>query len=433
MTLHLIAAPDAEEALLGGVLGDPDQIDQIVADGLRVEDFSIELHRIAWRALVTLRAANTPIDEVTLWQEMKASSRVRVEQLRDVAGWSFGALPTHAAHHAGVIRQKARLRSLHLAALKLAEGCAQPGADPATLSANLADTIDKAAPPRRSEQPISSLLKSVYLAIERRAERESPEGLQTGLEAFDALIGSLEASRLYILAARPGMGKTALMLQLCLLAATRGPVYVASLEMSAEDLTERALALTARIDAGRLREAWRLDSGQWSRIIDATKRLHSLPLHIDDAANVTPAELRARVRAFSRKHGDPSLVAVDYLQRLSSPDTGNANRAERVGAGSWACKDIAKSHHCPVVLLSQVNRACESRADKRPLLSDLKESGDIEQDADVVFTPYREAYYDIDHDPGDAEIIVLKNRHGLTGTAKARWIGNQTRFAGIGG
>jgi len=147
---------------------------------------------------------------------------------------------------------------------------------------------------------------------------------------------------------------------------------------------------------------------------------------------VTPAELASRVRAFARKHGQPALVAVDYLQRLSAPDTGTANRAERVGAGSWACKAIAKDHHCPVLLLSQLNRECENRRDKHPKMSDLKESGDIEQDADVVLALYREGYYEADADQTLAEVLVLKNRHGSMGTANARWIGAQTRFADVG-
>jgi replicative DNA helicase len=433
--LHRIAAPEAEASLLGALLADPDQVDLLVADGLKDIDFNVHLHRRAWKSMVALRAEDVPIDEVTLWQRMEADGATRPEWLRELASWSglAGALPTHAAHHAGVIKTKARLRDLHLSALALAEGCVQPGADPATLGERLTTALDKATPPRRSERAIMSVLGDVVEQINKRATNAAPEGLPTGLEDLDAMIGALAASRLYVLAARPGMGKTALMLQLCLHAATRGPVYVASLEMSAEDLTERALALTARIDAGLIRESWNMAPRHWEQMAAAVGKIAKLPLHIDDAADVTPAELKARVRAFSKKHGAPSLVAVDYLQRLSSPDTGTANRAERVGAGSWACKAIAKQHHCPVLLLSQLNRSCEARTDKRPILSDLKESGDIEQDADAVFGLYREAYYDAEADPSEAEVIVLKNRQGRSGRARATWIGSQTRFAGVGG
>jgi replicative DNA helicase len=433
--LHRIASADAEAALLGALLADPDQIDQLVSDGLKVTDFSVQLHRQSWRSMVTLRAEETPIDEVTLWQHLQASGATRPEWLRELASWSSlaSALPTHAAHHAGVIKTKARLRDLHLAALSLAEGCAQPGADPATLTSRLEEVLDNATPPRKSERVIKDVLGDVVTQLEARSSSETPEGLTSGLEELDAMITALSPARLYILAARPGMGKTALMLQLCLHAALRGPVYIASLEMSADDLAERALALTARLDAGLLREAWRLQGHHWDRLAHACKSLASLPLHIDDAADVTPAELKARVRAFANKHGQPSLVAVDYLQRLSSPDTGTANRAERVGQGSWACKSIAKQHKCPVVLLSQLNRSCEARTDKRPMMSDLKESGDIEQDADVVLGLYREAYYDAEAAEDAAEVLVLKNRHGRCGRARATWVGSQTRFAGIGG
>ena len=433
--LHRIAAPEAEGALLGALLADPDQVDLLVADGLKDTDFNVHLHRRAWRSMVALRAEDIPIDEVTLWQRMEADGATRPEWLRELMGWSglAGALPTHAAHHAGVIKNKARLRELHMSALALAEGCIQPGADPATLGERLTTALDNATPPRRSERALKSVLGDVVAQIERRSKNAAPEGIVTGLEELDAMIGALEATRLYVLAARPGMGKTALMLQLCLHAATRGPVYVASLEMSAEGLTERALALKARIDAGLIREAWRMNHHHWEQLANGLQKIANLPLHIDDAPDVTPAELKARVRAFSKKHGQPSLVAVDYLQRLSSPDTGTANRAERVGAGSWACKAIAKTHNCPVLLLSQLNRSCEARTDKRPILSDLKESGDIEQDADAVFGLYREAYYDAEADPSEAEVIVLKNRQGRSGRARATWIGSQTRFAGVGG
>jgi replicative DNA helicase len=433
--LHRIASPDAEAALLGALLADPDQVDTLVADGLKVTDFSVQLHRQSWRALVALRAEEVPIDEVTLWQRLETDGATRPEWLRELAAWSglAAAQPAHAVHHAQVIRTKARLRDLHMSALALAEGCVQPGADPATLNEKLITALDDATPARRQERKLKDILKSVYTQMAKRAENEAPEGLPTGLPELDAMVGALSPTRLYILAARPGMGKTALMLQLCLHAATRGPVYVASLEMSSDDLAERALALKARLDAGLLRESWRLNTDHWQQVISATKSLASLPLHIDDGADVTPAELKARVRAFANKHGSPALVAVDYLQRLSSPDIGTANRAERVGKGSWACKSIAKQYRCPVLLLSQLNRSCETRTDKRPIMADLKESGDIEQDADVVLGVYRDAYYDAEAEPDAAEIIVMKNRHGRCGRARARWVGNQTRFAGIGG
>ena len=433
--LHRIASSDAECALLGAMLADPDQLDQLVADGLRAQDFSVQLHRRAWTSLVALRAEGVPIDEVTLWQHLEATGATRPEHLTQLASWSGlgSALPSHAAHHAAVIKTKSRLRDLHLAALALAEGCAQPGADPATLAARLTIRLDEAAPPQRREQPFHNVLKDVYERIVQRCQQEAPEGMRTGHDELDALIGSIDPTRLYILAARPGMGKTAMMLQLCLMAAARGPVYIASLEMTAADLGERALALKARVDAGRVRESWRMTPHDQHRCIEALKQLKDLPIFIDDASNVTPAELAARTRAFASKHGEPSLVAVDYLQRLSAPDVGTANRAERVGAGSWACKSIAKIHNCPVLLLSQLNRECEKRTDKRPVLSDLRESGDIEQDADVVLGLYREGYYDTTADPSEAEVIVLKNRHGQQGRARLHWIGNQTRFADIGG
>jgi replicative DNA helicase len=432
--LHKIAAPDAEAAFLGAMLADPDQIDAMVAEGLAAHDFAVHLHRRAWTALVALRASDTPVDEVTLWQEMESTGATRPEWLHDLASWSSlaGAMPTHAAYHAGVIKTKRRLRELHLAALDLAQGCATPGADPATLGEKLSVALEEATPPRRSEQDFKSVLREVFERIQRRSLLEAAEGMPTGLREVDALIGGLEATRLYILSARPGMGKTALMLQLVLAAARRGPVYVASLEMTSTDLGERALALEARVDAGRVRESWTLDQRGFESLRRALIRMKGLPIFIDDASNVTPAELRARVRAFSRKHGAPALVAVDYLQRLASPDVGTANRAERVGAGSWACKAIAKNHNCPVLLLCQLNRDCEKRTDKRPVLSDMKESGDIEQDADVVFGLYREGYYDAEAEDDLAEIIVLKNRHGRPGRARARWVGSQTRFEDLG-
>jgi replicative DNA helicase len=429
-----IKSLDSERCLLGAMLADPDQIDQLVADGLQATDFWAPLHRRAWQALVALRLGSEPIDEVTLWQALQASAPTRDEHLRDLASWSAmgGAIPAHASKHAQTIMQLARLRDLRFAALQVAEGCEAPGADPVKLGARLTQQLDTTAPPSSTLQGMGSIMQSVFVEIEERSKREAPAGIKTGFAELDGFIGALEATRLYVLAARPGMGKTAMMLQLCLTAALKGPVYIASLEMTGKGLGERALALEARVDAGLIREPWRLSQTHWSAILQASARLAKLPLHIDDASNVTPAELASRVRAFARKHGQPALVAVDYLQRLSAPDTGTANRAERVGAGSWACKAIAKDHHCPVLLLSQLNRECENRRDKHPKMSDLKESGDIEQDADVVLALYREGYYEADADQTLAEVLVLKNRHGSMGTANARWIGAQTRFADVG-
>ena len=431
MTQAPIHNLDAELALLGGVLDDPDFIDQIVADGLSAEDLYKPLHRRAWQALVELRTTDTAIDEVTLWTHLEATGPTRPEWYREILGWSShpAAQPTHAAHHARVIAKYSRLRALHRESAQIADACTHPGADPSELAARLSEELDKAGPRRDTQQDLKAILSGVLDQVNARIEREAPEGIATGFDALDEMIGALEATRLYVLAARPGMGKTALTLQLCLTAALRGPVYVASLEMSSAGLAERALALESRLDASLLREAWRMEIFQQNIMVQAAARLSKLPLVIDDASNVTPAELSARVRAFSRKHGAPALVAVDYLQRLSAPDTGTANRSERVGAGSWACKAIAKDHGCPVLLLSQLNRGCEQRSDKRPVLSDLKESGDIEQDADVVLGLYREGYYDNEARQDEAEIIVMKNRHGRSGQAHVGWIGHQTRFA----
>ncbi len=428
--LHTIASKDSEASLLGAILADPAQIDQIVADGLRADHFSHHLHRRAWRAAVELRAEDVPIDEISLWQRIQATGGTRDEQLRELAGWSAapGALGSHAEYHATQVRRLARLRDLHLEGLRLAEACVAPGADPVAIIERASDALDEAAPVTRTERKAGAIMAQVWDRLAARSVGDVPEGLKTGLKPFDELHGALQASRLYVLAARPGMGKTSLALQVALKAAESGPVYVASLEMSAEDLIERAVALLARLDATLLREGT-MGDWQWPAIQRAAQQITKLPLFIDDAANVTPAELKARVRAFARKHGQPALVVVDYLQRLSSPDTGTKNRAERVGEGSWACKSIAKQHRAPVLLLSQLNRACEQRSDKRPLLSDLRESGDIEQDADAVLAVYRDAYYHAESAQGDdAEIILLKNRHGSTGTASVRFVANQMRF-----
>ncbi|MGA1160034.1 MAG: replicative DNA helicase, partial [Burkholderiaceae bacterium] len=260
-------------------------------------------------------------------------------------------------------------------------------------------------------------------------------GVPTGFVDLDRMTSGFQAGDLVIIAARPSMGKTAFALNIAEHVALREglPVAVFSMEMSAAQLAVRVVGSIGRIHQGRLRTG-KLTDDEWPRLAEAIERLRGVSLHIDETAGLTPSELRANARRLARQCGKLGLVVVDYLQLMSgSSRSDNENRATELGEISRSLKMLAKELQCPVIALSQLNRSVEQRTDKRPLMSDLRESGAIEQDADIITFIYRDEYYNKEDskEPGVAEIIIGKQRNGPTGTVKLAFLNTMTRFESL--
>jgi replicative DNA helicase len=255
-------------------------------------------------------------------------------------------------------------------------------------------------------------------------------GVPTGFYDLDRMTSGLQAGDLVVLAARPSMGKTAFAVNIAEhVALNEGlPVAVFSMEMGASQLAVRVVGSIGRIDQGHLRTG-KLTDEEWPRLADAIERLRTVSLHIDETPGLTPSELRANARRLARQCGKLGLIVVDYLQLMSGSTTGGDNRATELGEISRGLKMLAKELQCPVIALSQLNRSVEQRTDKRPMMSDLRESGAIEQDADIIMFIYRDDYYNKESkDPGVAEIIIGKQRNGPTGTVRLTFLKPLTRF-----
>jgi replicative DNA helicase len=255
-------------------------------------------------------------------------------------------------------------------------------------------------------------------------------GVPTGFYDLDRMTAGLQAGDLVVLAARPSMGKTALAINIAEhVALNEGlPVAVFSMEMGAAQLAVRVVGSIGRINQGHLRTG-KLADEEWPRLTEAIERLRNVSLHIDETPGLTPSELRANARRLARQCGKLGLIVVDYLQLMSGSNSGDENRATELGEISRGLKALAKELQCPVIALSQLNRSVEQRTDKRPMMSDLRESGAIEQDADIIMFIYRDEYYNKDsREPGVAEIIIGKQRNGPTGTVKLTFLNALTRF-----
>jgi replicative DNA helicase len=258
-------------------------------------------------------------------------------------------------------------------------------------------------------------------------------GVATGFYDFDRMTSGLQPGDLVVLAARPSMGKTALAINIAEhVAVNEGlPVAVFSMEMGAAQLAIRIVGSIGRIDQGHLRTG-KLSDDEWPRLTEAIEKLRSISLHIDETPGLTPSELRANARRLARQCGKLGLIVVDYLQLMSGSSSDGDNRATELGEISRGLKMLAKELQCPVIALSQLNRSVEQRTDKRPMMSDLRESGAIEQDADVIMFIYRDDYYNKDSkEPGVAEVIIGKQRNGPTGTVKLAFLKPITKFESL--
>lgn len=427
---------EAEQAVLGGLMLAPDAYDR-VSDQLTERDFYRRDHQLIYRAIHELAEKNKPFDAVTLGEWFE--SQGLVEQ---VAGGAYlielaSTTPSAAniVAYAEIVRDKAVLRQL----IEVGTGIVNDGFQPDGRDSNeilsaaeqqVFAIAEAGARGRTDFVPVNKALSEAFDVLQTRyANGGSVTGLPTGYTEFDELTAGLQPTDLIILAARPAMGKTTLALNIAEHAAikTKKAVIVFSMEMSASQLALRLISSNGRVNAQRLRNG-QLEEEDWSRVTGAIRMLRDARIFIDDTPGLSPDVLRAKARRLKREH-DVGLIVIDYLQLMAVP--GNSeNRATEISEISRSLKHLAKELNVPVIALSQLNRSLESRADKRPLMADLRESGAIEQDADVIVFIYRDDYYNKENSPdqGLAEIIIGKQRNGPTGTVKLKFFGEYTRF-----
>lgn len=425
---------DAEEAIISALLIDKDTLTDAL-EILKPEDFYKKSHEKIFHAIVELFSKDEPVDLVTVATRLKEK-----DELEEIGGAAFLAniadaapLAINAVHYAKIIKEKSSLRSLIHSATAIVERCMKDRGD-------FEDIIDFAEnavfniSESKSSKSFSSLADLININIDMLEARQGKTGgllgLTTGYAQLDNLTSGLQKSDLIILAARPSMGKTAFALNIARNVAVEEqiPVAVFSLEMSQEQLSMRLLTSEARIDSNRLRTGF-IDTTDFQNVTDAAGLLNQIPIFIDDTPNISSMEVRTKCRRLKMEKG-LGLVIIDYLQLMKAPFNSDRRDLE-IAEISRALKALAKELEIPVIALSQLNRMLEQRAEKRPLLSDLRESGALEQDADIVAFIYRDEVYNKDENNpnrGKAEIIVAKNRNGSVGVAHMAFLGQYTRF-----
>ena len=414
---------DAEVSTLGALLLDTDAIIKVV-DFLSSQDFYRPEYGLIYEAMTVLFEKRVPIDLVTVSDELN-----RIKKLEEVGGQaalsslvSAVATASNVQYYAGIVREKAMLRRLIQAAHKIGESGyhEEIGADVIVDDAErtLFEVTQRFL--KQNFIPVRSILTESFERLDALSKQDgSMRGVSTGFKHLDNILGGLQRSDLIILAARPSMGKTALALNIAEHVAVhqKKTVGLFSLEMSKEQLVDRLISSIGQIDSWKLRNG-KLNDDDFRNLNEAYGLLAEANLYIDDAGSATIMEVRAKARRLQVEHG-LDLIVIDYLQLMQGSSRGNVeNRVQEVSEISRSLKALAKEINCPVIALSQLSRAVESRPDKRPLLSDLRESGSIEQDADVVMFLYREDYYNKEEQNNLMEILVRKHRNGPTGDAK---------------
>ncbi len=426
---------EAEQAVIGGLMLENSAWDQ-VADMVVEEDFYRRDHRLIFRAIVDLSSRNTPFDVITLSERLEA-----IGELENAGGLAYlGMLakntPTAAniKAYAAIVRERSVFRQLIRVGTEIANSAyAAEGRDSPELLDNAEKLVfeiaERGARGKRGFTSIKDLLVKAVDRIDTLFQQDNPiTGIPTGFSDFDEMTSGLQRSDLVIVAGRPSMGKTTFAMNLAEHAAIKTglPVAVFSMEMPGEQLAMRMMSSLGRIDQHKLRTG-KLDDDDWPRVTSAVGILAEAPLFIDDTPALTPTDLRARARRLAREHG-LGMIVIDYLQLMQV--LGNKeNRATEISEISRSLKSLAKELSVPVVALSQLNRSLEQRPNKRPVMSDLRESGAIEQDADLIVFIYRDEVYNQDsQDKGTAEIIIAKQRNGPIGTTRLTFLGQYTRF-----
>jgi replicative DNA helicase len=433
---------EAEQSVLGGLLLDNLAWDR-AADLLTDGDFYRYEHRLIYSAIAGLVQHSKPADVITVFEQLQSLGKAD-----DCGGLAYlnalaQSVPSAAnmRRYAEIVRERSILRKLIATSDEIATTAFNPQGRAVTLILDEAESkIFKIGEEgSRQRQGFQAIDKLVVALIDRVQElhdngAEEVTGVRTGFFDLDRMTAGLQKGDLIVLAARPSMGKTAFALNIAeAVAVTEGlPVLVFSMEMGASQLALRMVGSLGRIDQQNLRTG-RLKNEEWERLTEAVEKLGQVQLFIDETPALNSSELRARSRRMARQFGGTlGLIVVDYLQLMSGTSSSEENRATEIGEISRGLKALAKELQCPVIALSQLNRSVESRNDKRPMMSDLRESGAIEQDADVIMFIYRDEYYNKDSkEPGVAEIVIGKQRNGPVGTVKLAFIRPLTKFENL--
>jgi replicative DNA helicase len=429
------SAIEAEESLIGAMLLSPEAV-SVAYETVQAEDFYRPLHGQIFASIIALANAGEPVDYVTVQAKLQERGAVAVELALLSSLQMNTPSASNAQHYAELVREKAQQRRLIAIAGEIVDDAYVATEDVVGLIDEAERKINAIGDAGRTDSvsPLQRLLLSEADILEQRGEtRGRINGLETGYKSLDLILQGLQPSSMTIVGARPGTGKTAFALGILIHvgAVVKRPALFFSLEMSRQELAERILASTARIDSSKLRTG-DLSDGDWNRAHDAFGYLQSAKVFIDDNPALTVMDVRARARRVRQQNGDLGVVIIDYLQLMSSRGR-SENRQVEVSDMSRSLKILARELECPVIALSQLSRKLEDRADKRPMMSDLRESGSLEQDADVVLFIYRpEQYGEVANDKkAEAEIIVGKNRNGPTRNAHLTWRGEFARFDNV--
>ncbi len=433
---------EAESSVLGGLLLDNGAWDR-VGDLLHEGDFYRFEHRMVFSAIGALINASKPADVITVFEQLLGQGKAE-----EIGGLGYlNALAQYVPsagnirRYAEIVRERSILRKLVSASDDISTAAFNPMGRPvATILDESEQRIfnigEEGARNRQGFQAMDTLVVALLDRVQEMADNPNDvTGVPTGFYDLDRMTAGFQAGDLIVLAARPSMGKTALAINIAEhVALNEGlPVAVFSMEMGAAQLAVRIVGSIGRIDQSHLRTG-KLTDEEWPRLTEAIEKLRTISLHIDESAGLTSSELRANARRLSRQCGKLGLIVVDYLQLMSgSSSSEGENRATELGEISRGLKMLAKELQCPVMALSQLNRSVESRPDKRPMMSDLRESGAIEQDADIIMFIYRDEYYTKDacKEPGVAEIIIAKQRNGPTGVVKLAFLKPITKFESL--
>jgi replicative DNA helicase len=425
---------EAERGVLGSLLLQNETIDE-VAEILQVQHFYSDSHQRIYSSIMSLHERGVRgIDAVTLHAELSKNN-----ETEDVGGADYlheilESVPNaaHARYYADIVRDKWIQRSLTYACSEILAECYEGSRDTEDVLATAEQRIFSILESQEhvDRMNLGDILLATFTRINERLEKEGAiSGLPTGFTELDKLLNGFQASELIILAARPSMGKTALACNIAeAVAATGEPVLLFSLEQSRLELAERLLCIRAKVNGHRLRGG-ELDEIEHDALMRASQELSEYPMWIDDAPGRTMAQIGAIARRLKRRSG-LSLIIIDYLQ-LIEPEDKRAPREQQIALISRRLKFLSKEVEAPVIALAQLNRGVELREDKRPRLADLRESGSIEQDADVVAFLHRPAAYDPEDRPGEADVIIAKNRNGPTGSCTLAWLDKTMRFGDL--
>jgi replicative DNA helicase len=432
---------EAESSVLGGLLLDNGAWDR-VGDLIQEDNFYRAEHKLVYGAIAQLINASKPADVITVFEHLQSKGRSD-----DVGGLAYlnslaQYVPSAAniRRYAEIVRERSILRKLLTASDEIATAAFNPQGRPVDRILDEAEQKifhigEEGSRMKQGFQSLDNLVVGLMDRVQEMADNPNDvTGVPTGFYDLDRMTAGLQPGDLVVLAARPSMGKTAFAVNIAEhVALNEGlPVAVFSMEMGAAQLAVRIVGSIGRIHQGHLRTG-KLTDEEWPRLTEAIERLRTVSLHIDETPGLTPSELRANARRLARQCGKLGLIVVDYLQLMSgSGKSDSENRATELGEISRGLKMLAKELQCPVIALSQLNRSVEQRTDKRPMMSDLRESGAIEQDADIIMFIYRDEYYNKDSkEPGVAEIIIGKQRNGPTGTVKLTFLNALTRFESL--